>query len=222
MTVDSYFSNVNCETIISHEPNNIYAAYAQGILGDACYHENDFKKAAELYRDALKTYERHFQTVGGPENLELVGSLQLIAWTLLTRKDYDEAKQACATALGMTERLLGPNSTAVASSMVNLANAYIHTGDVGSVPEALLLRSIKAFESLNRSEKPKNPETLKKVAISHLTLGNLYNLRGSETDAEAQYERIAQMVEDGTFDSPEAAPALKNLATIRWRHGNYN
>jgi TolA-binding protein len=41
------------------EPNNVYSAYAEGILADALLEMGDFKKAAYHYRSALKTYEHH-------------------------------------------------------------------------------------------------------------------------------------------------------------------
>jgi len=40
------------------EENNIYAAYAEGILADCLYHKGSYKEAAEHYHAALKTYER--------------------------------------------------------------------------------------------------------------------------------------------------------------------
>ena len=86
------------------------------------------------------------------ETLELVGSLQLIAWTMLTRKEYEEAKSACANALGMTQKLLGPNSTTVASSWINLAIANINTGNIGFEVENMLKNALGVFKKSHDTE----------------------------------------------------------------------
>ena len=50
----------------THQINNVYAAYAEGILADALFKEGNFEEAALKYRDALKAYEHHFQSTTGP------------------------------------------------------------------------------------------------------------------------------------------------------------
>ena len=71
---------------------------------------------------------------------------------MLTRKEYQEAKAACATALGMTQKLLGPNSTTVASSMVNLAIANINTGNIGFEVENMLKNALGVFKKSHDTE----------------------------------------------------------------------
>ena len=176
--------------------------------------------AAEMYKEALKSYEHHFKEKNGPEAVDLVGSLNLVAWTLLSQNKYEEAKNACAAALALTGQLHGPDSTSTAAMMVNLATAYINTGDLDAHPEALIKRAIDIFEQVKRTEKRSNDDDINyKIGISYLTLGNIYYLRGNDSAAEVPYKRVEQVFNLGEFDVPEAASGLKNLAMIHWRHG---
>ena len=155
-------------------------AYAQGILADALYGEGSYQEAAEAYRGALQTYERHYRSKTGPEAVEMVGAMQLIAWTMLSGKDYEEAISACSTALGMTERLLGPNSTDVAASMVNLATAYINRGHGGIPSELLLKKALHIYQShqdLNDYD-AEGSNIVTKIASVYLTTGNMYYQEG--------------------------------------------
>ena len=147
----------------SKQVNNIYSAYATGILADALYAEGKYKNAADSYKQAFEAYKRHYRSDTGksniiiiiiiiiiimnigPETVELMGALQLISWVLLTKRDYDEALIACQNALGLTEKLLGPKDLDVASSMVNLATAYVNKGDLGSEPEILLNKALNIY-----------------------------------------------------------------------------
>ena len=88
---------------------NVYEAYAQGILADAKFKEGQYEAASELYRSALHRYEAAYQAITrtSPEALELIGSTQLIAASLLENKtDYDTAVKTCQLALGLTQKLM--------------------------------------------------------------------------------------------------------------------
>lgn len=56
------------------EPDNVYAAYAKGLLADALLAEKRFKEAAELYSEGLKAYERHYKGGTTPAAVEKAGS----------------------------------------------------------------------------------------------------------------------------------------------------
>lgn len=147
------------------------------------YGEEAYQEAAEAYRGALQTYERHYRSNTGPEAVEMVGAVQLIAWTMLSGKEYDEAIGACQTALGMTERLLGPNSTDVAASMVNLATAYINTGHGGIASELLLMKALKIYQSHQdpNDYDADGPNIATKMAGVYLTMGNMYYQEGENS-----------------------------------------
>ena len=169
----------------------------------------------------MKSYEHHFRERNGPEEIESVGAMQLMGWTLLCKREYEEAKSVCATALGMTERLYGSHAVPTAAMMVNLATAYMNTGDLKLGPENLLKRAIIIFEDFKKSDKSLKEEDMNyKIGSAHLTLGNLYYLCGDENEAEGEYSKVEQMFNDGTFDCPEAASGLKNLAVIHWRRND--
>ena len=71
----------------SSEQDNIYSAYAKGILADALYVERDYKGAADLYSEALKTYERHYKGVfvTSPDAVEEAG-LRFMRTTIPSRR----------------------------------------------------------------------------------------------------------------------------------------
>ena len=109
----------------------------------------------------------------GPETVELMGALQLISWVLLTKRDYDEAQIACANALGITEKLLGPQDLDVASSMVNLATAYVNKGDLGSEPEILLNKALNIYNQKSNDiiDKAQFTEEMKNI---HFLTGMIF------------------------------------------------
>jgi tetratricopeptide (TPR) repeat protein len=148
----------------------------------------------------------------------MVSALQLTAWTLLSKKDYEKAKYICASSLGMTKRLMGLNSTSVASSMVNLAIALMNTGHFNLGPENLMKNALKIFKSHLKSDKKE--ELLRQIGLTHLNLGNLYYFRGNDDLAEAEYEVVYQMYENDQSKGVEATAGLKNLGLIKWRKGH--
>lgn len=105
------------------QPNNIYAAYAEGILGEVLFSKGNYKEAAEHFHHALNTYERHMRSSTSPESIMLVAATQLVSWLSLAKNESQSAQSYCRTALAMTERLLGPEHPDVATSMLNLATA---------------------------------------------------------------------------------------------------
>lgn len=90
-----------------HEPNNIYAAYAEGIWAEALRSMGSFKESSQRYREALKMYERHYRSSTSPEAVELVGATQMVAWNYLSQRDFTNATRAWSSALSLTERLFG-------------------------------------------------------------------------------------------------------------------
>ena len=57
------------------EPDNVYVAYAKGILADALLAEKRFKEAAELYSEGLKAYEGHYKGSTTPAAVERAGKV---------------------------------------------------------------------------------------------------------------------------------------------------
>ena len=57
----------------THERDNIYAAYAKGILADALFAEGKFEEAAAAYAEGLKAYERHYHGKTSPDEIEVAG-----------------------------------------------------------------------------------------------------------------------------------------------------
>eukprot|EP01036_Dinobryon_divergens_P001633 gene1633-2137_t len=113
------------------DADNIYTAYAEGILGDVLYKMGNVAEAADHYRSALHKYERHYRSSSGPEAVQLFGAAQVMSWTLLKEGKYKEAITSCSTTLGLAERILGLNSPDVAICMFNLGTAFLNSGDTG-------------------------------------------------------------------------------------------
>ena len=89
--------------------DNVYQAYAEGILGEVQFAEGNYKEAALHFHNALGNYERHERTSTGPESVMLVAATQLVSWMSLAKNESSiEAQIFARTALAMTERLLGP------------------------------------------------------------------------------------------------------------------
>jgi tetratricopeptide (TPR) repeat protein len=194
----------------THESDNIYSAYAEGIMADALYGQGNFKESAEHFKSALKSYERHYRSNSGPEAVELVGAMQLVAWNALSKKDYEEALLACQTALGMTEKLMGPKNADVAACMVNLAIARLHNGDTGEGTEALLLKAFTIYDEI----KIQNPEAnvvSGPLSTLYTALGDLHNVRGETMMARNSYEKVEKMFQKGKVSAQQARGARKSL-----------
>lgn len=217
-------------TILSYrgQANNVFSAYAEGLIGDALFAEGDYKEAATRYCDALKTYENHFYSAKGPESVELMGALQMTAWNLITKKQFQAAKRACAEALGLSKKLFGANSTTVATAMVNLANAQMKTGETGPSPEHFIKNAITIFESHQKQRHVAASSTClhtaaqntldRNMALAHLSLGELYTRQGRQDMATRQFVELLAFVDKGVISDTEAAFGLQELALIRWRN----
>ena len=135
-----------------HSFKNVFIAFADGLLADALYNEGSYQEAADHYRMSLSKYEAAWQAVNqrSPEALEMVGATQLIASSLLDNEvDYDAAVRTCQLALGMTEKLMAPDSKMIAFSLIDLGRAYMLAGDTGEGPESLLNRAITLIKHPN-------------------------------------------------------------------------
>ena len=129
------------------QQDNIYEAYAEGILGEVLYAQSNYKESAEHFHKALKAYEHHTRSSTGPESLMLVAATQLISWLSLSKNDTLNSQSYCRTALSMTERLLGPDHPDTGNCMFNLATANMKAGDISKGTEGLLNRSLQIYQS---------------------------------------------------------------------------
>ena len=91
---------------------------------------------------------------------------------------YREASFAWSSALGLTQRLEGPNSTTTAGCMVNLAVSYMNLGDLGQAPEFLLTKALRVFEEDDRTTEEKfepfKEKNIEPIANTNTILGHLY------------------------------------------------
>jgi tetratricopeptide (TPR) repeat protein len=65
------------------EVDNIYAAFAKGILASAYYAEERYEEAANEYREALKAYEQHYSGETTPDIVEQAGNSNSIRPSVL-------------------------------------------------------------------------------------------------------------------------------------------
>ena len=144
---------------------------------------------------------------------------------MLTEHRYEDAKVACGQALMMTEKLMGPNSTDTAASLVNLATAQMQTGELGLRTEFLYKRALKIYtqavaESDVSDDQLKLADNHQSLGLIYSSLGNLYHLRGDDDAAEVCYREDLHLFNRGHFQGSEVAPPLKNLGTILWKKGD--
>ena len=214
--IHTFTNSQSHKYIYSGQGDNIYAAYAEGIMAEALYQEGNYRESADKYRDALRTYERHYQVARGPEDVELVSSMQILAWTLLSRKDFAAAKHACATALGLSSKLLGNNSIQTATNLANLGISLMNLGELYQ-PEFYFKKAAHVFRNNRKTENMEEMD--KNIGMVHLNLGNLYYLRGNDKLAAHEYTEMEKLLVKDEFPSMEVCAALKHFAAIRWRQG---
>jgi len=207
----------------SKEDDNIYAAYAEGVLADILLRQGLYLDAAHLFKGALRRYESHFMTTTGPQAVETVAATQLISWSHLAERNYEEAVSSCTAALGMTRKLLG-ESADTAGAAFNLATALLNNGQLDKRTEALFNESISMYERLSETETEAMGDNVfaTSIATAHEGLGHLYFLRGNDERAEKEWGKVWQAYEDGELkDATSTAPSLKNLADIRLRRSDF-
>ena len=156
--------------------DNIYQAYAEGILGDVLFAEGDFEDAAEHYHMALKTYEHHMQSKTSPESVMIVAATQLISWQSLAQNNSQIMQETCRKALSMTEKLLGPDDPNTAVCMLNLALANMQMGNLGKGTEGLLTRALQIYDLNDADYERKVLHGMAKRNVLHL-LTLLYSKR---------------------------------------------
>lgn len=215
----------SAQAIAEHtmEPNNIYSAYAQGVYADALYHEGKYKESSEQYKEALKKYELCFRSRRGPEEVENVAAMQLVAHKLLGENKFPEAELACKKSLQMTADLVGPNNTDTAATMVNLATAYVLQGKIEHKAEPLLKKAIHILE-----ENVKDCENSEEFLSTAVTLAgallvqaSVHVLKDEEDNAFKLYEELEAMHAKGWWAGSEIADVFVSMAMIKWRAGKF-
>ena len=117
----------------SGEMDNIYAAYAKGLIGDALFKEEHYKEAALAYKDGLQAYEMHYDGETSPIAIEIVGerlsctvrhkgflnfvkgASKCLATALIDKEDYALATAVCEEVLERSASLFGESSAEYAS-----------------------------------------------------------------------------------------------------------
>jgi tetratricopeptide (TPR) repeat protein len=176
----------------SREHDNVYGAYAEGILADSLLAEGRFAEAAERYRDALRTYERHYRGKHSPDAIEIAGATQLLVWSFLRSEQYDEAVTMGTRALELNSNLYGPHSAEVGGSLVNVATALMQTGELGTSTEVMLKRAQNIYGG---------HDLVNEYILTTCTLGTLYLFRGDLDGAERELTKAS--VKGGFIQSGE-------------------
>lgn len=170
----------------SREANNIYTAYAQGLLADALLDEGRHAEAAVTYSEALRAYERHYRSTTSPDAVELAGATQLLAWSLVKDAKFTEAAMVSSEALTLSLTLFGPDSLEVAGSMANLATARMLSGLYDDESEVLLRRA-QTIYSVNDGEESKQG-----YAQTCFTLASYYLQTKDFDAAEREFLKAAE------------------------------
>jgi len=205
------------------ESNNIYAAYAEGILGEIFLSEGHYKEAALKFKSALKSYESHYKSSNGPEEVEMIGASQLISWYFMTNKQYDLAAKAITQELGVIERVTGLNSSDAAEAMLRLGSAHLNNGTLEAA-ETFFKRALDLYEELYFLHPEPDDEDvtfkhLQALRLVYTGLGNIYYLRGNDSLAEEFYSKVEQSMRFDYFNIAEFAATLQHLAFLKWRGG---
>jgi tetratricopeptide (TPR) repeat protein len=196
------------------QPDNIYEAYAEGILGDVLFAEHHYKEAAQHYEKALKTYERHAITENGPDSVILVSAMQLASWLSLSNRENIFLTQfACKKALAMTERLLGPDCVDTAASMYNLATANMLLDDVGKGTEGLLARALQIYQTDACKQNDFSLHAAPKKSVNDL-MAQMYVRRKDYKAARSAIHRIIDMVNSGFIPGAITIDDHKTLGAL--------
>ena len=188
---------------------NVYQAYAEGILAEVLYKKGNYKEAADSFHHALLIYEKHTRSSTGPESVMLVAATQLISWLSLTKNESTSAQHYCKTALSMTERLLGPSHSDVGISMVNLAAANFQGNDFGKSTEGLLCKALDIFEISAAGNGSKKMILERKGTLN--LLAKVYFLRVELESAQLCLLKVVDLYNSGELEGIEVVDEMKML-----------
>lgn len=137
--------------IASHtnESNNIYRAFAEGILGDAFLGEGNYQTAANHFRKALKVYENRYMSSSGPQALEMMGSLQMAAKLYLNESEYQNTKRSYAEFLNV-RNIQDPDELDLALYLIVLGASYLDAGDLSTLTETLFKKALLVLMTKDR------------------------------------------------------------------------
>jgi CHAT domain-containing protein/Tfp pilus assembly protein PilF len=137
----------------------------------------DVEKARLLAERSLQLYE----SVEGPEGLDVATNLLTLGWIHILQSDPDIARTMFERSVAIREKVLGPRHVAVAKAINELGLFWSSRGYYARA-EALYLRALQIRESLLG---PKHTE----IVASINNLANLYTLTGNYATAKALYQR---------------------------------
>jgi len=170
----------------------------------------DVEKARLLAERSLQLYE----SVEGPEGLDVATNLSTLAWIHILQSRSDIAESMLTRALAIKEKVLGPHHPAVAKSTNELGLFWSSRGYYTRA-EALYLRGLQIRES---SLGPKHTE----IVGSINNLANLYTVTGNYGAAKALYQRAIENYEELLGrDHLRVGKLLEELAFVYKAEGNF-
>lgn len=169
----------------------------------------DVEKARILAERSLQLYE----SVEGPEGLDVATNLSTLAWIHILQSRLDIAESMLNRALAIKEKVLGLQHSAVAKS-VNELGLFWSSRGYYTRAETFYLRALQIREGLLG---PKHTE----VVASKNNLANLYTVTGNYAAAKALYERSIEVYEELLGrDHVRVGKLLEELAYVYKAEGN--
>jgi len=143
----------------------------------------------------------------------------VLSLTCLANQQYDKAVDALLVEIEKTKDVYGPSSMQVADVMTNLASTYFNLGQFNDA-ENKYSGAMEIYEEIREDD---ITQLLKPYQIIFTGLGDIEYLRGNELAARENYAMLEAIFEQDMNAEAKAEymPALKNLAMITWRLGDY-
>jgi tetratricopeptide (TPR) repeat protein len=150
----------------------------------------------------------------GFESKEAARLLNAIGYYLDDRARFSDAEPLYEHALGIREKVLGPEDPDVATSLSNLATLYFHEGRYAQA-EPLFQRALPILE---KALGPGHSN----VATGLNNLAELYNQQGKRARAEQLHQRALAIREKALGpDHRDVAASLNNLAALYFHQGKH-
>lgn len=186
------------------DPDNDPALLAKELsnLGGVEYYLGELNDAEGHLRSALTLRQQL-----GQSGDDVVVTQNNLASILTFRGAFREAEDLYTEGLEIRQRLHGPGSTEVASSLYNLGSLAFFRGDLGKA-EGLLRRS------LTSRERVLGPDHTQVAAVLN-TLGRTLHARGDLKGAESYFRRALTIrLERLGEDHPDVAASKRDLAAL--------
>jgi len=199
------------EILLEQASNDNEKANIYERLGNAKYHQGEYKQALELYEKSLEIYQKTCL----PNHLYLAWPYNNIGNVYYSMGEYPKALSFYEKSLEIRQQTLPPNHPDLAASYNNIGNVYYSMADY---PKAL-----SSYEKSLEIEQQSLPQNHPNSASTYNNIGEMYRSMGEYQKALSSYEKALEIRQQSLpLNHPHLATSYNNMGLVYENMGNYS